>query len=164
MTHGTQSQSAFSVRTRILDSTFIVEPSDIATESIKGKVVYVEFDKSAAIPVPTGSLDIDDLVAEFEKNEASRTAIEKGRNWVADTFYNAARTTLPALRLSKGLSQANIAKLIETSQAHYARIEAGTTDPTAKTIVRIAKALGISAAQAFNALPSVVAERGASKV
>lgn len=49
-----------------------------------------------------------------------------------------------ALRLRKGLSQIELAKLAEIYQKNISRYEKGTTDPSASAIKRIADALGVS--------------------
>ncbi len=53
-------------------------------------------------------------------------------------------TTLPALRLKRGLSQAQLAAFVGTSQPHIAKIEAGATRLYFATATRIADALGVT--------------------
>ncbi len=48
------------------------------------------------------------------------------------------------LRLSRGLSQTQLAELIGTSQPHIAKIEAGKVNLLFATAVKIAEALGVS--------------------
>ena len=47
------------------------------------------------------------------------------------------------LRLRKGWSQSRLAKALETSQSHVARIERGTENLTIETCRKISKALEI---------------------
>lgn len=54
---------------------------------------------------------ISDLVAELEKDPKDRAALEEGRRWVADTFYGEGDTTMRAMRLRKGWSQAYLANI-----------------------------------------------------
>jgi transcriptional regulator with XRE-family HTH domain len=51
---------------------------------------------------------------------------------------------LKALRETKGLSQAAVAKDAGISREHLARLEAGRYDPSVGTLERIARALGVS--------------------
>jgi len=81
----------------------------------------------------TASVDIDDLVAEFQQ----------GRQWVAETFYQD-RPHLAQLRLSKGWSQLELAQRASTSQSYVARLERGKIDPQISTVRKIAEALGVS--------------------
>ena len=49
--------------------------------------------------------------------------------------------TLKKVREAKGLSQKEVAGLIEMAQAQYSRIESGKTDPSFSVVVKIANAL-----------------------
>lgn len=59
--------------------------------------------------------------------------------------------TLKKVREAKGLSQKELAGLLDMPQPQYSRIESGKTDPSFTTLERIAKALGISLADLFKA-------------
>jgi len=59
--------------------------------------------------------------------------------------------TLKRLREAKGLSQKELAGLIDMAQAQYSRIESGKTDPSFSVVVRIAKALGLTLSEVFQA-------------
>jgi transcriptional regulator with XRE-family HTH domain len=59
--------------------------------------------------------------------------------------------TLKKVREAKGLSQKELAGLLDMPQPQYSRIESGKTDPSFTTLERIAKALGISLSELFNA-------------
>jgi len=50
--------------------------------------------------------------------------------------------TLKKVREAKGLSQKELAGLLDMLQPQYNRIESGKTDPSFTTLERIAKALG----------------------
>ena len=45
-------------------------------------------------------------------------------------------------RLEKGISQAELARMIGTQRSNICRLERGTQNPTLDTIVKIASALG----------------------
>jgi ribosome-binding protein aMBF1 (putative translation factor) len=51
-------------------------------------------------------------------------------------------TQLIRARLRAGLSQADLAKRMGTSQSTITRLESGTTLPSTKTLLRVAKATG----------------------
>ena len=60
-------------------------------------------------------------------------------------------TTLKQVREAKGLSQKELAGLINMAQAQYSRIESGKTDPSFSVVVRITKALGLNLSELFQA-------------
>ena len=92
---------------------------------------------------PAKHTTIRELVSQWEKNEKRRVALEEGRQWVAETFYGEDGDTVRTLRLRKGWSQSRLAKALETSQSHVARIERGTENLTIETCRKISKALEI---------------------
>lgn len=98
-----------------------------------------------------GTVDIDDLVAEFEATPKGAKPIAKGRQWVAENFY-AGRASLAQLRLQRGWSQAELARRAETSQSYIGRLETGHVDPQLSTMRRIAEALGAPVAAVVEAL------------
>jgi transcriptional regulator with XRE-family HTH domain len=59
--------------------------------------------------------------------------------------------TLRKVREAKGLSQKELAGLLDMPQPQYSRIESSKTDPSFTTLERIAKALAISLSELFNA-------------
>jgi len=60
-------------------------------------------------------------------------------------------STLKQVREAKGLSQKELAGLIDMAQAQYSRIENGKTDPSFSVVVRISKALGLNLTELFKA-------------
>lgn len=124
---------------------------DLPTGTAECKVIYAEF---AVLPKPsaiTGALDIDDLVAELEQDPENAKAIAKGRQWVAESFYTD-RSSVAALRLRKGWSQAELARRAETSQPYIARLEHGQVDPQVSTVKKLAQALGVPVAELVEAI------------
>jgi DNA-binding XRE family transcriptional regulator len=100
--------------------------------------------KLPAKSVKSVSVDIDDLVAEFQSKSATNAkAMSKGRQWVAETFYKD-RPNLAQLRLKKGWSQLELAQKAFTSQSYVARLEQGKVDPQMSTVRKIAEALEVS--------------------
>jgi transcriptional regulator with XRE-family HTH domain len=59
--------------------------------------------------------------------------------------------TLKKVREAKGLSQKELAGLLDMPQPQYSRIESGKTDPSFTTLERIAKSLAITLADLFKA-------------
>jgi transcriptional regulator with XRE-family HTH domain len=59
--------------------------------------------------------------------------------------------TLKKVREAKGLSQKELAVLVDMAQAQYSRIESGKTDPAFSAVVKIIKALGVTMSELFNA-------------
>ena len=51
---------------------------------------------------------------------------------------------LKRIRTEKGISQGEIARILETDKGFVSNIENGKTNPTLATISRLAKALGVS--------------------
>ncbi len=58
---------------------------------------------------------------------------------------------LKTVREAKKLSQKELAALLNMNQAQYSRIESGRTDPAFSAVVKIAKALGVSLTELFEA-------------
>lgn len=101
--------------------------------------------------VPQDAVDIDDLLVEFEASPKGAKAVAKGRQWVAKTFYGDG-TSLAALRLQHGWSQAELARQVGTSQSYIGRLETGGIDPQLSTVRKIALALGVSVTVLVDAL------------
>ena len=101
--------------------------------------------------VPSGAVDIDDLLAEFEASPKGAKAVAKGRQWVAKTFYGDG-ASLAALRLQHGWSQAELARQGGTSQSYIGRLETGGIDPQLSTVRKLALALGVSVTTLVDAL------------
>lgn len=138
-----QAVSVKPTTTLVSPSTRLVEQCP-QTGTAKGQVIFAEFaiaPKPLAVP---GSVDIDDLIAEFEgQSPKNAEAIAQGRQWVAKTFY-ADHPSIAQLRLQKGWSQTELAKRAETSQSYIARLEQGKIDPQMSTASKIAAALAVT--------------------
>lgn len=52
---------------------------------------------------------------------------------------------LKRIRTEKGISQGEIARILETDKGFVSNIENGKTNPTLATITKLAKAVGVSA-------------------
>ncbi len=56
------------------------------------------------------------------------------------------------IRKAKGLSQQELAALIEYEKSHMSRLEKGGTNPTYLTLMKVAKALDISISELLEGL------------
>lgn len=92
-------------------------------------------------PQPVGWRDIHDRLAELERNPRRSAALARARQRLASTLHPV--PSLGQLRMEQGLSQAELARRIGTSQSRLSRIEAGLDDPRYSTLTKIAAALGI---------------------
>jgi ribosome-binding protein aMBF1 (putative translation factor) len=95
---------------------------------------------------------LDSLIAEFEADAEKAGHLAEARADLARSWYADHPHILSALRLSAGLSQAQLAERAGTSQSHIARIELGQNDPSTEVVVRIARALNVDEAVAFRAI------------
>lgn len=76
------------------------------------------------------------VLREFLKNPANRFEYEK-----AETEFAPIRAILEA-RMKKGMTQAQIAKKMGTTQSSIARVESGKSHPTIPFLQRLADATG----------------------
>lgn len=89
------------------------------------------------------------LLAEAEADPITAQALQDGRRWVQQNYYNG--ECLAALRLSRGLSQAQLAERCGMNQSHIARYEAGGAMPQAANARRLAEQLGVTVDVIFSA-------------
>ena len=102
---------------------------------------------------PDSSVSLDDFLSEFADDVEVQQGLNESRRALAKTLYSDEPDTLTFLRLSKGMSQAQLAKRAKTTQSYIARIEKGTADPTSNMIQRLAEALEIvDSAAVFSAV------------
>jgi len=92
---------------------------------------------------PPRHVAVGEMVAKWEMDERRSKVIAEARGWVADTFHAEGGDTVRTLRLRKGWSQMQLAKVLGTSQSHVACIERGTENLTIETCRRLCGALGI---------------------
>lgn len=116
-------------------------------------VFNLEFSAPRALPLAnTSSLNsvIDDFKA---KSPEFVEHLKQARRKLVDTIYSEEKeTSLSALRLKAGLSQAELAEKINTSQSYIARIENGITDPGTALVVKLAQAINTSEAAVLSAI------------
>jgi predicted transcriptional regulator len=97
-------------------------------------------------------VSLDSVTRKHEADPKKAQLLADARKNLALTLYADEPETLSALRLTAGLSQTQLAMLVETSQPHIARIEGGQNDPSTDLIARIAKALNVKEERAFRAI------------
>jgi len=94
------------------------------------------FDKSKGRP-------ITQRIREIESDPDKKTALIKARKWVGEALYSQNAPTLKTYRLALGLSQTDLALLINSSQSHVARIERGTENLHIETCRKLCGALKV---------------------
>jgi len=117
--------------------------------SIKASVVHP--------PQRSGWSDIRERLARLEQNPKRAAALARARKRLAEELHT--HTNLSALRLKAGLSQAEVARRIGTSQSHLSRIESGQEDPRRTTLVKIARELGETLDVVSNAIDACQGEK-----
>jgi DNA-binding XRE family transcriptional regulator len=95
--------------------------------------------------VESEECDLDDLVASLELEHNLAPEMTAARQWLADDLPE----SLAQLRLSKGLSQSQLAKKAGLRQPNISEIEAGKRKPEYATASKIASALDVSIADFY---------------
>lgn len=106
-------------------------------------------------------IEPEDLVAEIQATPEGKDLLADAGAWVAKTFYPGEQS-LKTLRLRTGLTQAQLAAEVGTSQSHIARIESGGCRLHLDTAARLSSALGIDMNE-FNRCYSATRNASASK-
>lgn len=144
MTQTTPSASASSAPTKIFEKVFAQPGTATETTSTVSCQVHIFEDYTASAPqTPAKHTEISDLIAQWEKDDRKRAALEDARRWIADAFYEEDGDTVRTLRLRKGWSQTRLAEELATSQPHVARIERGTENLAITTCRKLCDALEI---------------------
>ncbi|WP_093125288.1 helix-turn-helix transcriptional regulator [Variovorax sp. OK605] len=94
------------------------------------------------LPVELTPAPVDDFAALLDEVENS-PEVNAGRQWVAETFYRDS-VSLAALRLKKGLSQAELGRITGLEQSHISRYESGKHEPGLQITRKLANALAVS--------------------
>lgn len=105
--------------------------------------------KPAVQPEPAADDAFDALMAEAEADPLTAQALQDGRRWVQQQYYGG--ECLASLRLSRGLSQAQLAERCGMNQSHISRYEAGDVMPQAPNARRLAEQLGVTVDVIFSA-------------
>lgn len=154
------SSSSPALKQITIDSEFTTRPlietrkaSDvIVTDHEFGDVVRCNFEWPKPLVHCEGSRPFSEFLSELAES-GLKEHLADGRKSLAAIGF-AKEGSLKALRLNAGLSQAELATKIGTSQPQVNRLEAGTQEPTLKTLRRISEALSVdmnTLDRAFNA-------------
>jgi DNA-binding XRE family transcriptional regulator len=104
---------------------------------------------SKGISKDNSSIEVEDLAALLAKESGDPKAIEKARKWVGKGLKN--KEGIKALRLSRGMSQADLARASGMQQPHISAIECGKRRPDYDNAFNIATALQITVADFYKA-------------
>ena len=107
-----------------------------ATNLIEHKVHVVRPKRG----VDAEECDVDDLIASLSQEHDLDSELASARQWLADGLPE----SLGQLRLSRGLSQAQLAAKVGLRQPNISAIESGKRRPEYDTARRLADALEIS--------------------
>jgi DNA-binding XRE family transcriptional regulator len=90
-----------------------------------------------------GVVGISDMISLFESEvDDGKNLLVSARKELSEHLYKN-NLSLSALRMKSGMSQRDLAKKIDSTQSHIARIESGRNDPGRKIMDRICKELDI---------------------
>lgn len=88
--------------------------------------------------------DIDDFFSEFDNDPEFREGMTEAGNWIADAFFDN-QDTLKTLRLKKGLTQSELARMVGMQQPQLARYEnEPSLDPKLSTLLKLSDALDVT--------------------
>lgn len=97
-------------------------------------------------------VDVSAMVSKLESEDHEGMA--EARKWVGQELFSTKTESLRALRLSRGLSQAEFARLMGSGQGVISRWENGRVDMRTSTICRIAAVLDVDADLVWKAVCS----------
>lgn len=105
-------------------------------------------------PIPSGYVEVDDVVRNSEANPRRAAALASARQRLANQLTDAdSKINLSALRLKAGLSQAKVAAMLGNSQSSYSMIESGRRgDILHSTFEKLVEILNVSRDELANAL------------
>ncbi|WP_083300753.1 helix-turn-helix transcriptional regulator [Jeongeupia sp. USM3] len=104
-------------------------------------------------PKATQSADIDDFISQLcTEDPRLDAAISEGTKWVGETFYADQPDSIKKRRMAAGLTQAQLAKRMDTSQSYVAKLENSDIEPGFDVIRRLSAALSLQPEQAFSLL------------
>lgn len=113
------------------------------TTVVRNDLLLVVEDSQADPVVACGGVEVDQFLAEQERDPEMAAAMAAMRKRIAAERSKHAPLTLAVLRQRAGLSQAQLAAAMETSQPNIARWEKDPEQMTAKSIKRMATALHV---------------------
>ena len=133
-------------------------PSELSPAT-SGHVIFKEFSIPRPLPLQN-TVSLDSMISEFENDGEMAQHMAQARRRLVTSMYADEPETLSSLRLTAGLSQVQLARIVITSQPHIARIERGQTDPSTDLIARIAQALDVDESRVYRAIRYQITTRG----
>lgn len=92
--------------------------------------------------LPQGSLELGSFLDEFLSDPGIAQHVSAAENALAETIREArGGDTLKSLRLSRGLSQGDLAKALDTSQSRISRLETRVEKPSETCLRKLSEAL-----------------------
>lgn len=91
---------------------------------------------------PARTRSVSDVAASWDQKGRTEM-LQRARRRLRSKMPDGSSESIRSLRLDAGLSQTHLAKLLGTSQAHVARLEAGTSQPTLDTCRRLAQVFSV---------------------
>ncbi|MFT3905776.1 MAG: helix-turn-helix transcriptional regulator [Steroidobacteraceae bacterium] len=132
-------------------------PTDKPPESSGGNVIYRDFYVGGANPF-RGSTNIRDYVQQHEQDPTKAVLLRQARQELGEKLQGE-KPTLRDLRLSRGLSQQQLAERANTNQSHIANIELGRNDPGTVLVEKLGKALGLPGEKVYSAIRQIDIDR-----
>lgn len=85
-----------------------------------------------------------DRRARLSANPKRAAALQRARQRISREINDDSIFSIAKLRLNAGLSQAELAKIMDTQQPAIARMEKGAVEPKLSTMEKLAEVLGVS--------------------
>jgi DNA-binding XRE family transcriptional regulator len=123
-----------------------------AVPATRGTPVVVLEPVNVRAPLPEGFMDIEDFIAQEERDPVVKQAVAAGNKVIAEQYYADGPQRLAYYRLRNGWSQKELASRVGTSQSYIARLEAGEIDPQVSTLNRLADALQVAPSEILHAV------------
>lgn len=134
------------------------QPTNYTATTVTGLCYFVAtFDMAPVSPKSLSSgKAISALVAERSRDSRKAAAYARARQRLANRLSQSEEgrefVSLASLRLSKGMSQTQLAELMDTHQPAIARLERGESDVKLSTLRQLAKALQVPLDSVFSAV------------
>jgi DNA-binding XRE family transcriptional regulator len=116
-----------------------------------GQVLYREFGVATSTPL-RGGTPLNKVIELLEANPSMSAHLKAARRNLGKVLEGENESSLRALRMAAGLSQAKLADRAGATQSYIARVEAGTLDPGTDMLARLAEALEVSEESVFSAI------------
>lgn len=134
------------------NESFAIGTISLESQSDRPSVVlFAEFAQARRPPIP-GAKAFSDIVREYERDPEKAAKIAAARKRLVGDLYGGGPETLASLRLAAGLSQTQLATLMQSTQPHLSNVELGKQDPTTDFVARLSAALHVDPVRVFQAI------------